>query len=704
MATAKAICQSVPQVCLDLTVSDEHIAELAKDMTKWRELAPFLKLTKAEEEEIVEQHQRDLPLQKREALQKWKEKNGGAATYRRLIVIFCTQGRADLAKKLKDLLLKSESQLPSTSATQNVTDVFHGHLCEWYSSLPHPASFQWPTECPIQVYVELELTDVPVKGGSPEQNRHIPLESLFATGNSQAKRKVILVEGIAGVGKTTLSWHACKKWAAGKLFKDIKLLIHVPLSDPVIHSATKLADLIPHSSEIMRANIAEAITFDTGKGTCFWLEGCDEAPLSLWKSFLYRFVAGTGVRSMLPDAHIILTSRPGFRAINEMNNILTGKVIIRGFHSLKSFISSCSLRVNKDELLEVLVMKPELHSLCCLPLNAVIMVYLYDNFKDDLPITRTGLFDLLVRHFIIRHIKKTHTDYEPDSIVNYPADLPDDIHLSLTKVSELAYKSLIQRKKIIDPKMLSKFGLAGIDNALGLLQVQLRSTMRGPSKQFSFIHLSLQEFLAAFHISHMSEDGQVVAIKTVFDQNPLSPVLSFYAGLNGWIVEEARNVLISVLSKPSNVVDILKALVLYKSVDTIISPAQCHDFRYQLLSLMNHLHRTKHHMELVSCKMQDLLAHKTVEFLFVDSKEAELPFPKDAEITFLLCMYCYVTDYLSLGFFLRHIRCGKKNRIYLELSCALLANKEITTLTQEMQTPTPVKNAYLNLVCVVLIT
>ena len=70
MATAKDICQSVPNWCLDLTVSDEHVAEIAKNMRKWRELAPFLKLTPAEEEDIVEQHERDLPLQRREALQK----------------------------------------------------------------------------------------------------------------------------------------------------------------------------------------------------------------------------------------------------------------------------------------------------------------------------------------------------------------------------------------------------------------------------------------------------------------------------------------------------------------------------------------------------------------------------------------------------------------------------------------------------------
>ena len=459
MATAKDICQSVPNWHLDLTVSDEHVAEIAKNMRKWRELAPFLKLSPAEEEDIVEQYERDLPLQRREALQKWKEMNGSQATYRRLIVIFCSHGRADLAEMVKDLLLDGKDQLPNASAcavpsTQtSVTDKFHDHLCGWYSSLPHPASFQWPDKCPIQVYVELALNDVPVNDGSPEQCRPIALESLLAAGNFQMslKRNIVLIEGIAGVGKTTLSWHACKEWAAGKLFKDIKLLIHVPLSDPLIHSATKLADLIPHSSETMREKVAETITLDRGKGTCFWLEGCDEAPSSMWKAFLSRFVTGTGVRSMLPDVHIILTSRPGSRAVSEMKNILTGKVVIRGFRSLKSFISSCSLQVDKDELFEALVTKPELHSLCYLPLNVVIMVYLYDMFKDDLPVTRTGLFDLLVRHFIIWHIKKTNPDYEAESIVNYPSDLPGNVHLSLTKVSELAYKSLIQRKKIIDP-------------------------------------------------------------------------------------------------------------------------------------------------------------------------------------------------------------------------------------------------------------
>ena len=456
MVTAKEICEGVPKSCLDRAVSDIHVAQLAKIMTlEWQELAPFLDITPAEEGEIVEQYRGRLQLQKREALRKWKDKGGSKATYRKLIVIFCAQGRVDLAETLKSLLLASGNPSTSTvSPYSDVIDVFHDYLRDCYSDLPHPSSQQWPLNS-SKCYIEPELFDAPLKNGEPKP---ISLQSLFAAGNSKAKRKVILIEGIAGVGKTTLSWHVCKEWAAGNLFKDTKLLIHVSLSDAALHTASKLADLIPHPSEDLRSSVAKAIADKRGKGICFLLEGGDETPQSLWQSFLYRFVAGTGGRSMFPDAHIILTSRPGIPI--QVAECLTGKVIMRGFKLLDYVLSV----ENSTQLLEILEMKPELYGLCHLPLNAVILVYLYRNFKDELPTTRTGLFGLFVRNFLIRHMQ-TRANYEPTIINDFPTDLPDDIRSSLNKVSALAYNSLLVRK-IIDQRTFQEFG---DDNAFGFL-------------------------------------------------------------------------------------------------------------------------------------------------------------------------------------------------------------------------------------------
>ena len=71
MATAKETCKSVPKSYLDHVISDIHIAQLAKSVTEWQELAPFLGLSPAEEKEIVEQCSGRLKIQTREALRKW---------------------------------------------------------------------------------------------------------------------------------------------------------------------------------------------------------------------------------------------------------------------------------------------------------------------------------------------------------------------------------------------------------------------------------------------------------------------------------------------------------------------------------------------------------------------------------------------------------------------------------------------------------
>ena len=336
-------------------------------MTKWRELAPFLGLSRAEENDIVDEYTGCPNLQKREALGKWKEKNGRKATYQNLIKIFHEEGRADLADKVEELSMATlnENQTTGTGSSgisnSNLIDTFHDYLHDCYSELSHPSFLQ--TRRPNlanDCYVELGLLDIPVNSevDDPSLVQPIPLKFLLTAGRSKAKQKVVLVEGVAGVGKTTLSRHACKEWAAGRLFEDIKLLVHVSLNDREFHSASELADLIPHLSEEVRTSVAKAIAEKRGKGICFLLEGCDEAPPLLWQSFLSRFIEGTGGRSMLPDAHIILTSRPG-GIPTRVANCLTGRVIIKGF-SLLEYVSKLRLE-NEKQLLEFLEMRPELY-------------------------------------------------------------------------------------------------------------------------------------------------------------------------------------------------------------------------------------------------------------------------------------------------------------------------------------------------------
>lgn len=86
------------------------------------------------------------------------------------------------------------------------------------------------------------------------------------------------------------------------------------------------------------------------------------------------------------------------------------------------------------------------------------------------------------------------------------------------------------RKAEVDPVLHDTFGF---------LQSYQQVTMYGPTNNYKFSHLSLQEFLAAFHITQLNERDQFSAFQLVYKQNPVSPILIFYAGLTKLVSEKA---------------------------------------------------------------------------------------------------------------------------------------------------------------------
>ena len=68
---------------LDAPVSDLHLAQIASNIRSWEEVAPFLALSDVEEEEIRKDY-KEYGVQKRKALQRWREKKGSDATYQDL--------------------------------------------------------------------------------------------------------------------------------------------------------------------------------------------------------------------------------------------------------------------------------------------------------------------------------------------------------------------------------------------------------------------------------------------------------------------------------------------------------------------------------------------------------------------------------------------------------------------------------------------
>ena len=107
--------------------------------------------------------------------------------------------------------------------------------------------------------------------------------------------------------------------------------------------------------------------------------------------------------------------------------------------------------------------------------------------------------------------------------------IPLTIRKPFRKMCELAYTSLFKFKRLFAVKDIEQ---ADIKDTLGILNTRPTITMSGSRQYHSFYHDTVQEFLAAVHLSTIEESEQVTAVKWFLGNNLVrSQVLPFYAGL-----------------------------------------------------------------------------------------------------------------------------------------------------------------------------
>ena len=87
----------------------------------------------------------------------------------------------------------------------------------------------------VQKTIRGQVDDI-LLGKSP-----IDLKDLFK--DIKKERRVILIDGAPGSGKSTLTIHISQQWGRGELFDEFSVVILVQLRDPKVQSAQTIADL-----------------------------------------------------------------------------------------------------------------------------------------------------------------------------------------------------------------------------------------------------------------------------------------------------------------------------------------------------------------------------------------------------------------------------------------------------------------------------
>ena len=368
----------------------------------------------------------------------------------------------------------------------------------------------------------------------------IALQDMLKPGQDSKPVRCVLIEGAPGVGKSTLAWELCHKWEELECVKAFDLVVLVQLRERSAQEAQKLSDLFPQSRNTNIEEILDSIGY--GKGVLLVLDGFDELPYEQQQkeSVYIQLIKGRE----LPEAIVIITSRPSVSA--DLRNLCQYSIDkcleILGFAEeqvveyAKSVFSESETQCTA--FLQYINGNPIIKGMMYLPLNAVIVAVI---FKDSTsygtdcryPKTMTQLFDALTRSLIRRHLVHNRM-ITNDYCMPRPLQRIEDITKlgqlkvhpetsvadQFVKLAKMAYDGLLKQTYV--------FNCDGDFDHLGLMKKtkSLNDISVGPNYSFCFLHLTLQEYLSAIHISLLGNSLEV----SVFISS-MNMVSRFLAGL-----------------------------------------------------------------------------------------------------------------------------------------------------------------------------
>lgn len=377
-------------------------------------------------------------------------------------------------------------------------------------------------------------------------------EDIFNVDSNGSEESIntILVQGSPGIGKTAFSLTLCKNWASGKLFTQFKIVLLWALRDPAIESFTSVDDLFVHdSSEISKAVVSQ-IKQNGGKGVLFVFDGWDELPdkfKSRSSCFFLKLIEG----NELPFSSVVVTSRNISSQKLLRQNLFQRSIDILGFSNacIEEYIHKCFIKSpsNEKKLLKLLSERPDIQSICYVPMNCSIVCYVF-SCKQALPLTLTEFYELLAKNSLIRNADLRGTDC--DGLVDFDFNhLPVEINNLYLSLCKLSYHGLsvnrytYSRNDVASVCEASTSVVIDVDK-LGVLQAVNVFHTEGVSSSFHFLHTTVQEFMAANYIVSLSQEDLKTVVNAHFSHHSFEMVWQFYCGLLATGERGSKNIFI----------------------------------------------------------------------------------------------------------------------------------------------------------------
>nr|XP_055075729.1 NACHT, LRR and PYD domains-containing protein 12-like [Misgurnus anguillicaudatus] len=359
-----------------------------------------------------------------------------------------------------------------------------------------------------------EVRQIDISSRRPEtQETSIKCKEIFKSLPEQNKPiRSVLTKGVAGIGKTSSVQKFIRDWAEGQGNQDVHFIFPLPfrelnlIKDKNLSLMDLLHQFFTNTKELRSTDLNDYKVL-------FIFDGLDECRFALDfpnNQSLFSVTQSASVDvlltnlikgNLLPSALIWITSRPA--AANQIpSECIDQATDVRGFNDAQKdeyFRKKINDQILANKIITHIKSSRSLYIMCHIPIFCWISVTVLERMLSkaesaEIPKTLTQMFT----HFLIFQMKQKSQKYDGKCELDLK-----ELRNTIQSLGKLAFEQLEKGNLIFYEEDLIQCGIdikeASVYSGV-CTQIFKEEFGLHLGKVFSFVHLSIQEFLAALYV------------------------------------------------------------------------------------------------------------------------------------------------------------------------------------------------------------